>query len=150
MKKLLLLLFVTTLFTVNAQDVTVRGIDLSKTFVVSCNVFSSSYDVKVEGIWKEALFEKGLDVGDYYYEKTAKDTYNREMVLGKTMVIRGSYLIEITDPKKVVIKDIENNSKLVGTIRFKRGGVHAISGKGLDSSKKVLKAIDILIKEANK
>tara|TARA_B110000259_G_C13744396_1_gene293804 strand:+ start:40 stop:492 length:453 start_codon:yes stop_codon:yes gene_type:complete len=150
MKKLLLLLFVTTLFTVNAQDVTVRGIDLSKTFVVSCTAFNSSaYNDKVEGIWNEALFEKGLDVGDYYYEQTAKDTNNREMVLGSKMVIRGSYLIEITDPKKVVIRDIGNNSKLVGTIRFKSGGTSVFSGKGLDSSTKVLKALDILIKKAN-
>ena len=149
MKKLLLLLFVTTLFTINAQDVNVRGIDLSKTFVVSCTAFNNSYNDKVEGIWNEALFEKGLDVGDYYYEQTAKDTNNREMVLGSKMVIRGSYLIEITDPKKVTIRDINNNSKLVGTIRFKSGGKSVFSGKGLDSSKKVLKALDILIKEAN-
>lgn len=149
MRKLLLLLFVTKLFTINAQDVTVRGIDLSKTFVVNCTAFGNSYNDKVEGIWNEALFEKGLDVGDYYTEKTAKDTYNREINLGSKMVIRGSYLIEITDPKKVVIRDIENNSKIVGTIRFKTGGRSSFSGKGLDSSKKVLKAIDILIKEAN-
>ena len=149
-KLLLLLLFVTTLFTVNAQDVTVRGIDLSKTFVVSCTAFSTNgYNKKVEGIWNEALFEKGLDVGDYYYEKTAKDTYNREIVLGSKIVIKGSYLIEITSPKKVVIRDVGNNNKLVGTISFKSGGKSKYSGKGLDSLKKVLKALDILIKEAN-
>tara|TARA_B100000900_G_scaffold403922_1_gene411606 strand:+ start:411 stop:860 length:450 start_codon:yes stop_codon:yes gene_type:complete len=149
MKKLLLLLFVITSFTVNAQDVTVRGIDLSKTFVVSCTAFQSSYNDKVEAIWNEALFESGLEVGTYFTEKVAKDTRNREMLLKENLVIKGSYLIEITDPKKVVIRDMENNSKLVGTIKFKKGGASVFSGKGLDSSKEVLKAIEILIKEAN-
>ena len=159
MKKLLLILFFLP-FVSFGQTVTVRDIDLTKTFVVRCTAFSNDYNDEVEDMWNTALFENGLDVGSYYIEKVAKDTNNREMELKRLITINGTYWVKIESPKRVEIQDWKNK-KIVGTITFKKGrngGTNLLKfytlqmadiKRGLEKPKKINKAIEIMIKKLN-
>ena len=84
MKNLLLVLLFIPLVCFG-QTASVRDIDLTKTFVVRSTLWNgkggSMYDKRIEDVWNVALFENGLDVGNFSTEKVAKDTNNREMEL---------------------------------------------------------------------
>ncbi|MDC3133410.1 hypothetical protein OA958_01075 [Bacteroidota bacterium] len=124
MKKLIVLsILFSSIFQLNAQEVNVRGIDLSKKFVVRCTAFKSGtqkyLDKQTEENFNTALFENGLDVGDYSIERTVKDGNNREMNLSGVVNVNGDYLINIKTPQSAIIKDLSNNNKMVGSFKFK-------------------------------
>ena len=88
-------------------------------------------------------------MGTYYTEKVAKDTNNREMLLRENLVMQAKYLIEIKTPKRATITDFDTD-KIVGTITFEKGGQNVFNwSKGVHNPKKVLKAIDMLVKKSN-
>ena len=149
MKKLLLVLLFVPLVSFG-QTVSVRDIDLSKTFVIRSSLFArdkvSFGDVAIEDLWRIALFENGLDVGNYDLEKVAKDTDNREMQLKTILNVNGDYLLRIDTFRRVVIEDV-SKQKFVGSISFKKGSL--FSKKGLQSQKEINKAIEIMVKKLN-
>ena len=103
-------------------EIIVRGLDLTKVFVVQNKLGVSGLaivaDPKLEeASWNTALFKNGLDVGDYSIEKQVKDANNREMQLSKKINVRGDYLMEIYRDR-VKIVDVNNNNKIVATLTF--------------------------------
>ena len=152
MKKLILLtILFSSIFDLNAQTVNVRGIDLSKKFVVRCTAFSShptrsDYDKQVESTWNSALFENGLDVGDYSLKRTVKDGNNREMNLSGVILVNGDYLINIKTPNSAIIQDVGENNKMVGTFKFNEGAVNNLLNIG--KTKKVNSVIKIMIQKS--
>tara|TARA_X000000950_G_scaffold15059_1_gene16299 strand:+ start:797 stop:1240 length:444 start_codon:yes stop_codon:yes gene_type:complete len=137
MKKLIVItLFIFFITHLISQEVTVRNIDLSKTFVVRSNTSSAYYNTLIEENMKNALFENGLDVGDYYIENEVKDGNNREINLKGVVKVQGDYLVEIKKSNSATIQDVKS-SKMVGSIQCK-----------MTKQKQVSKAINIMVKKA--
>ena len=100
-----------------------------------------------ENMWEEDLFEAGFEVGGSYNDKAViKDTENREMLLYKEVEFKGRYVFEFTNKKKflftdplpanvIKIYDLENNNKLVCTIKFKANWI--LSGVLIDKKKRM-------------
>ena len=108
-----------------------RGIDFNKTFVPICKgEWGLVGNRAAEAIYSEKMFAAGLEVGTYHTEKTAKDASNREINLKTSNIVSGDYTFEVTaggfksiagagQMKNVVIKDLNNNNKMVGSFSFK-------------------------------
>ena len=140
MKKLIVItLFIFFITHLISQEVTVRNIDLSKTFVVRSNITNTTYasgNSLIEENMKNALFENGLDVGDYYEENEVKDGNNREINLKGVVKVQGDYLVEINNYFSATIQDVKS-SKMVGSIQCK-----------MKKKKEVSEAIYIMVKKA--
>ena len=171
MKKLFIfILIITSQFNLSAQKkirkgnmpvVSVRNMDLSKTFVVRVDLelngvvnvlvdkfLKSDTESSIENIWKDALFENGLEIGEYYSEKVAKDANNREILLKDKIIIEGDYLIDVNDMERIVVTDV-HKSKVVATIRiprFERKIPKPVYG--ISSSLIVSKAIEMMVEKA--
>ena len=98
-----------------------RGLDLSATFVPYSTVvseFNDNLSSDIEANWGEAMFALGLDVGDYYEKKQSKDGNNREVTLLSSVIFKGRYVFNAKYNGIIIIKDLNNNSKTVATIKY--------------------------------
>ena len=107
----------------------------------------SEFTKDAEDMWEEDLFEAGFEVGGSYNDKAViKDTENREMLHYKEVEFKGRYVFEFTNKKKflftdplpanvIKIYDLENNNKLVCTIKFKANWI--LSGVLIDKKKRM-------------
>ena len=96
-----------------------RGLDLNATFVVYSNSEDEDYWKYNNNQWEAAMFSKGLDVGDYTYQRQVKDANNREMTLSNSITFNGRYIFD-TSSSVLSIKDLQNNNKIVATITFEK------------------------------
>ena len=101
-----------------------RGLDLNAVFVPYTK--PNNYGVRnstVPELWKESLFEVGLDVGTWFKKTTVKDAENREMILQGSILFKGRYNFEIGEGcnyfRCIKIYDLQNENKLVSTISWK-------------------------------
>ena len=83
-----------------------RGLDLDATFVPYYRVRESGDGWNTETGWGEAMFTLGLDVGDYSSSKTA-------------LTFNGRYIFDSNTYGVIKIQDLEDNNKIVATIKYK-------------------------------
>ena len=116
-----------------------RGLDLDATFVPYFEVQYYTREngtqgvrgASVESSWAEAMFTLGLDVGDYSRQSQVKDANNREMNLSNSLIFNGRYVFDCNTYGIIKIQDLQNNNKIVATIKYEGRSLYGAWGKDL-------------------
>lgn len=166
MKNLLLLLFLLPLISLSQSKkelkkerkefeklelkITNRGLNLKDIFVPYSSGWDLGSDIVmpkniVTNNWADAMFEAGLNVGTYYSKKSVKDTENREMELSGANIFQGRYIFEIVSGQ-ILIKDLNDNNKLIASIRYKETPFFVVSGQTRNAISRRLLILKELIK----
>ena len=103
-----------------------RGLDLDATFVPYFKVQYYTREngtqgvrgASVESSWAEAMFTLGLDVGDYSSSETA-------------LTFNGRYVFDCNTYGIIKIQDLQNNNKIVATIKYEGRSLYGAWGKDL-------------------
>tara|TARA_B100000787_G_C16081865_1_gene244812 strand:+ start:111 stop:617 length:507 start_codon:yes stop_codon:yes gene_type:complete len=116
-----------------------RGLDLDATFVpyfkkkyfTRENGTEGVWGANTEDRWAEAMFTYGIDVGDYSRESQVKDANNREMNLSNSLIFNGRYVFDCNTNRVIKIQDLQNNNKIVATIKYEGRSLWLGYGKNL-------------------